>query len=338
MAQQCGLWYNFLMPSRHRRTGFLLILCLAVVAGAYAGRQFQLTGLIPRQPKTLPWKVIEDIDVESGSTIPASTNVVFHLPLTFEKMHRETLLGHKGKTTRYWGYCFPQNYDPAVAKRRRGLPGQIFLSEAERQAQEALLKRKEPSFSLGRLPTKEELALPDRVLGGIRHQFDFFTPGMLCYIQSAGGLTIGLDPDGDKLNDALEDELGTDPAQPDTDADGIWDGVEHLNGTDPFLRDTDSDGLLDGIEDDNWDGDTDRGETDPRVWDSDRDYLCDGWCRVRLKGKSEAFLGEDRNLNGEWDDGETSPLLIDSDNDGVRDEQEFLNCLSTGSTNCPAGG
>lgn len=331
------LCYNFLMLSRSKRIGFTLILALALGAGGYVGQHYQLTGLIARQTKTIPWKIIEDADVLSGATIPASTNVVFHLPENFTRIHRETLLGHKGKKVRYWGYCFPQNYDPEVVSNRRGLPGQVFLSEVERTAQAKTAQKNSPSFTLKRLPTKEELERPTRIIGDIRHQIDFFTPGMLCYIQTESALTIGLDPDGDKVNDALESELGTDPQRPDTDADGIWDGVEHLSGTNPFLRDSDSDGLIDGIEDKDWDGRIDRGETDPRTFDSDRDGLCDGWCRLRLKGRNEAFLGEDHNLNGELDDGETSPLQTDTDGDGVGDEQEFLNCISAGGSNCPNG-
>jgi hypothetical protein len=323
------------MPLRKPRLRFLALVGMALLIGGYAGSRFELTGLIIRQPKQLAWKVIEEADVESGALIPADTNVVFHLPQTFNKLHREVLLGHKGKQVRYWGYCFPANYDPETVERRSGLPGQVFLSEKEREAQEVFTKRQEARFTLRRLPTKRELELPDRKLGGIRHMFDFFTPGMLCYIQTESELAIGLDVDADKLNDRLEHEIGTDPRRPDSDADGLIDGVEFLNGTSPTLRDTDSDGLLDGIEDKNWDGDIDRGETDPRVWDSDRDRLCDGWCRVRLKGRNEAFLGEDRNLNGELDSGETSPLLVDSDKDGIRDEQEFLNCLSANRPNCP---
>ncbi len=325
------------MPTRQRRIGLTLALGLALMAGGLIGKQYEVTGLLSRQPKQMAWKVVEAAEVQSGAIIPASTNVVFHLPLSFTRLHRETLLGHKGKTVRYWGYCFPQNYDPETVDRRRGLPGLVFLSEAERAAQAKIAQSAEPSFTLRRLPSKADLELPDRAFGGIRHQMDFFTPGMLCYIQSEKSLTIGLDPDSDKVNNALEKELGTDPQRPDTDADGIWDGVEHIAGTDPFLRDTDSDGLLDGIEDTDWDGRIDKGESDPRTWDSDRDGLCDGWCRLRLKGRYEAFLGEDRNLNGELDSGETSPLIVDTDGDGIRDEQEFLNCLSAGKTNCPKG-
>ena len=56
------------------------------------------------------------------------------------------------------------------------------------------------------------------------------------------------DRDGDGLADFEEDELGTDPDNPDTDGDGLLDGTE-VNGenpTDPLNADTDGDGLCDG--------------------------------------------------------------------------------------------
>ena len=46
------------------------------------------------------------------------------------------------------------------------------------------------------------------------------------------------DADGDGLDDALEDTLGTDPLDPDSDDDGIWDGAEVANGTDPLDPDS----------------------------------------------------------------------------------------------------
>jgi extracellular elastinolytic metalloproteinase len=57
------------------------------------------------------------------------------------------------------------------------------------------------------------------------------------------------DADGDGLDDALEDSLGTDPFAADTDADGLGDGDEvNVYGTNPLDPDTDGDGVSDGDE------------------------------------------------------------------------------------------
>jgi len=57
------------------------------------------------------------------------------------------------------------------------------------------------------------------------------------------------DLDADNYADALELEIGLDPANPDTDADGVADGDEvTIYFTDPFTLDTDGDNLSDGQE------------------------------------------------------------------------------------------
>jgi hypothetical protein len=48
------------------------------------------------------------------------------------------------------------------------------------------------------------------------------------------------DPDGDKLGNLLEFQLGTNPLNPDSDGAGCWDGWEHLYGLDPALARDDS--------------------------------------------------------------------------------------------------
>lgn len=58
-----------------------------------------------------------------------------------------------------------------------------------------------------------------------------------------------VDTDGDELSDTREQELGTDPRNPDTDADGLTDGEEVLKyGTNPLKTDTDGDTFGDGLE------------------------------------------------------------------------------------------
>jgi hypothetical protein len=57
------------------------------------------------------------------------------------------------------------------------------------------------------------------------------------------------DSDGDGLEDAIEFELGTDPADLDTDDDGLTDGDEYyVYQTGTRNPDTDGDGVVDGAE------------------------------------------------------------------------------------------
>ncbi len=56
------------------------------------------------------------------------------------------------------------------------------------------------------------------------------------------------DEDGDGLTNGQEEEIGTDPLDPDTDDDGLDDGLEVKVGTDPLKIDTDGDKVTDGIE------------------------------------------------------------------------------------------
>ncbi len=59
----------------------------------------------------------------------------------------------------------------------------------------------------------------------------------------------GTDSDGDRLTDAQENQLGTDPNVVDTDEDNMDDGTEVIDfGTDPLNPDSDADGYLDGDE------------------------------------------------------------------------------------------
>ncbi len=78
------------------------------------------------------------------------------------------------------------------------------------------------------------------------------------------------DLDADNYVDALELEVGLDPANPDTDGDGVADGDEAaIYLTDPFTWDTDGDGLADGEE-------LFGVLTDPLVWDTDGNGTPDG--------------------------------------------------------------
>lgn len=313
----------------------------AVVFGVtllrWAGVTENVEGYLVRKPlPTYEWLVLDQVEVQSGAIIPADTHVVFHLPPTFTRINRETLLGQKGERTRYWGYCFPENAPRTTVNARTGFPGLIFLSEKERAVRAAEEARRTSVFIPGgRLPTAEEAAALNKpTKPPLRHQLEVFKPNTMCYIMSDESLSIGLDADGDRLNDELEREVGTSKTTPDSDGDGIGDGIEYMHNLKPLIRDTDNDGIIDGIEDANWNGRMDMGETDPRVRDTDRDGLCDGMCRVRLE-KEDLYMGEDKNLNGTVDDGETDPRLYSTKGDGVSDETVFLKCIAAGKNDCP---
>ena len=105
----------------------------------------------------------------------------------------------------------------------------------------------------------------------------------LQFVQGNGTNPLGAveDADGDGLPDKLEEEIGTDPRQPDTDGDGMHDGWERAHGFDPLVdngadgipgndadADPDGDGLTNGEEAD-W-------GTDPNGGDTDGDGVADG--------------------------------------------------------------
>jgi len=347
MAEKAKICYNVLMPSTHLTTAHRIFRTLTLLTGASlvalvvfgvsSGGMESLQAIIvrPQQP-ALPWKVVEPIDVERGTTIPASTQVIFQLPATSSPISRQVLFGQAGKSTRYWGYCLPQNYDPAIVKTRSGLPGQVFLSESERisRAAAARAKARGTTFTLFNPPQNPDDLTPPEPLRNIKHQIEIFDPTMLCYLMTEKPLAMGLDSDSDGLNDALEREIGTLVSDDDTDGDGINDGTEFLGGTSPALRDTDADGLIDGVEDMNWNGIVNIGESDPRAKDSDRDGLCDGLCRVKVN-RTDVYMGEDQNLNGKRDPNESDPLKDMSCKKGTNDYIHFVNCLQSGKTECP---
>lgn len=91
-----------------------------------------------------------------------------------------------------------------------------------------------------------------------------------CGPVAATVLSLDNDLDRDGLDDALEEELGTDPENADTDGDGLPDGAEvDEHGTDPLNADTDGDSLSDGDE-------VLEHSTDPLQRDTDSDGLSDG--------------------------------------------------------------
>lgn len=282
------------------------------------------------------WVTITSQQILSGATIPADTNVIIHIPEEVTKIYRKVLFGRTGDTVRYWGYCFPANLQEAADNPRQGFPGDLFLSEAERAyRRRELMEQRRRTFSIYKNLTEDDLNETQNALASrIRHKLEIFTGGSTCYVMTEKSLPVGVDTDGDELNNALERGYGSDIRNPDTDGDGILDGMEVFRDqTHPTKRDTDGDGIIDGIEDANRNGRFDPGETLPTEWDTDRDGLCDGLCKVN---KGQDLRGEDKNLNGiyEPDQGEYDPRTNDSDGDGILDEHEVYLCVLGGGDDC----
>jgi hypothetical protein len=343
----------YLRPNTNFRAILLLLLvCEAgVMSALWTKRILPLSAAL-----TLPkmgydqWATVEPDEVEEGATVPADTNVVFHLPLDMPPTARETLLGNRGKDVRYWGYCFPDGYDYNDPPQDVGFPGKMFLSEAERAVRDKQALENRPRYSIYQPPTRQDLQRDQQAgseHGDVRQQIDVFTGGQNCYIQTSSPLPIGTDRDDDGLNSQLEKQYGTDPSNPDTDGDGSTDGVEVFNlHTDPLNPDTDGDGVPDGIEV-HGHSQIQPGDTDPLNPDSDHDGLCDGFCRIdrtrrfctadynmRCIDTANRWAGEDKNLNGIVDSGETDPTKWSTLDDGISDSERYYKCLLGGGTNC----
>ncbi len=88
------------------------------------------------------------------------------------------------------------------------------------------------------------------------------------------------DKDDDGMIRRLEDQIGTDSAQPDTDGDGITDGNEYYAYlTNPLARDTDGDGTDDKMEIEN--------TTNPLGPGSATADQVERWSRLQYKGAPE---------------------------------------------------
>ena len=276
------------------------------------------------------------------------TNIVFHLPISMVDTFREDLLGYRGDKVRYWGYCFADPGNTGRPPNSVGLPGNLFLSEAERAARGELDPHAPQQYSLTHLPSARDLAIygqGNNQHGAIHHSLDTFHGGDTCYLMTADNLDIGIDSDMDGLNNSLEKKFGTDPNNGDTDGDGLMDGVEVFNfQTDPLNPDTDGDGIPDGVEVHGHDH-IQIGDTDPRNPDTDRDGLCDGWCQMDRSGQfcnvlldgsmngrfhcisTARWAGEDKNLNGKVDPGETDPTRFSTAGNGISDGAVFYQQL-----------
>jgi outer membrane protein OmpA-like peptidoglycan-associated protein/opacity protein-like surface antigen len=145
----------------------------------------------------------------------------------------------------------------------------------------------------------------------------YFAAGLGITFVSGWG---GSDHDNDGLTKREEQELGTDPNNPDTDGDGLMDGEEvNKYFTDPLNPDTDGDGLKDGEEVHNY-------NTDPNKADTDGDGLNDGdevlkYNTDPLKADTD---GDGLNDGDEVLKHKTDPLKADTDGDGLKDGDEVL--------------
>lgn len=322
-----------------KATGALGVLCLGLVVYGFSQEDpTPLQGrLLPRHMRhQTEWVTLSADDIRTGTTVPQDKNVVIHLPEEIERITRKVLFGRRGDTIRYWGYCFPHNLDEAAYNRRNGFPGELFLSEAEREARRhKMITERRRTFSVFKNLTDADLNETQRgPKARIRHQKEVFTGGTSCFVMTQRPIPIGTDEDGDGLNSAEERNHRSDPNIQDSDSDGIHDGLEvYRMGSNPIISDTDGDGIPDGIEDANRNGKFDSGETNPTEWDTDRDGLCDGLCKVN---KGQDLRGEDKNRNGlyEPDKNEYNPRTVDSDGDGVLDEHEVYLCVLAGGDDC----
>jgi len=331
--------------STHRFLGWttlaLGLTCAIIVTAAFtrtSDTDLALPGYILRTTARTQtaWKVIDAAAVESGTLIPANTNVVIELPTIMRPILRRVLFGISGDTVRYWGYCMSESYNRNDALQMNRLPGKIFLSEAERKVRENLYQQQIKSrLTLQRGVSEADLnGTSTAPKGAIRHEFEEFQPGDVCYVMTEKNISIGMDRDDDGANEKIEQEYGTDPLSPDTDEDGISDGREiFFLHTSPIIRDSDGDGLIDGIEDANHNGHRDAGETDPLQWDTDRDGLPDGIMKMG-NARNTVIKGEDKNLNGMVDEGEYDPRKWSTAGNGVSDSSMYYQCILTGGTDC----
>ena len=314
-------------------TGLGVLTLAVVVTAIEQGTSFDARLLPKHMRGATPWKTISAADMEKGATAPADTNVIIQIPEDAERMTLDVLTGYRGRETRFWGYCFPVNYDRDEAQQRRRFPGTVFFSHKEREMREQQQQnQRREDFTVQENLTEEDLNEERTYRGAIRHQQEIFLPGTSCYLMTEAPLPIGVDNDRDRANAAVERDVGSDSQNADTDADGVKDGPEAFTlGTNPVLRDSDGDGLIDGIEDRNQNGRRDLDESDATKWDTDSDGLCDGLCKVE---KGQRLRGEDKNINGVVDEGESSPLLTDTDGDNILDFHEVYVCELGGGTEC----
>lgn len=144
--------------------------------------------------------------------------------------------------------------------------------------------------------------------------------GIIAWMLPAGGQaqSLGLYPaaaasaDADRLSDAEELTLGTNPSLADTDGDFITDSDELLiAGTNPLLADSDMDGLTDYEE---W------VVLIPRLWDVDKNGMLD----IDPLGVHPPLTQDDESPFGDGDIWWITAHLTDYDGEGLSDRDEII--------------
>jgi hypothetical protein len=291
-----------------------------------------LTGRVvtPQENGVIPSFHFTSERAVQGFTAPASSHNIFEIPAGIRITRISFLGGPKADLERYWGYCFSGNEQKNKDDGLTGsalYDGKYFFSMGERKVQMA---RPNPGDNdlIGILTTVDDPAPEAKASIA-----EIFYGGETCYVMSSVDLPVGIDSDGDDMNNALERMYGTDPNGTDTDRDVLPDGTEVFIGSiNPLDPDTDHDGLADGCEDKNRNGKQEKSETSPIAADTDRDGLCDGSgmaagcpeprervCTRLASGDQDCagrlttpVAGEDVNLNCTVDSGETDPTKAET--------------------------
>ncbi len=303
-------------------TLFMFGLCVAIVAASMlrgVNMSASLSGRTLNVSTEAPQKTFDAARVADGFTAPADTHVIFTVPRGIE-IARVTLLGGElNDQKRYWGYCFSGNENANKQKGYTGrklYDGRFFYSYGERHVNDVKASEK------GLIDFMNDATVEENDMAS---EIEIFRGGETCYLMAEVSLPIGLDSDGDDVNDRLEKDFGSNPQKADSDDDSIEDGVEiFIMQTSPVMIDSDQDGLPDFTEDENRNGRVDTFETNARNPDSDRDGLCDGDGTGNRcpEGYTSPVKGEDLNQNNEVDAGETDPKRADSDGNGVNDHDQ----------------
>lgn len=177
-----------------------------------------------------------------------------------------------------------------------------------------------------------EIKLSDQVLLDVNAGYSYYTSDKVNNIvwgkMLDGAVNIGTgltftgktdaDPDKDGLLSSYEDEIGTDPENPDTDGDGLNDGDEvNKYYTNPLNKDSDNDDLNDYDE-------VIKYSTNPVNPDTDGEKLRDGEEVLTHKTDPNKADTDNDGLNDfeELNNYKTDPLKADTDSDELKDGDE----------------
>lgn len=343
LLKEAFFWYNKEMVSKQTLTflkyltwllgGLVVLLGISFWYRNQSTEQLAGRALNAQERGETPRMFFEAARTAQGFTAPADSHAIFTTPPNTRIPRIIFFGGPDYDKERYWGYCFTGHEEQNKAEGKRGkklYDGKFFFSKGEIEAQKKLPPSNNDLIGILRsddLVQQQKDNLPSS-------DFDIFTGDQTCYLMSSVNLPVGLDDDGDTLNNQYERTLGTNPNSKDSDGDTIPDGTEvYVTKTSPLSIDSDLDGLPDNVEDKNQDG-ISFGETNPNDPDSDHDGLCDGngYGGRCPEGITSPIRGEDLNQNGQVDDGETDPTKADTDGNGVNDRDQRWHDLQTQQT------